>query len=78
MDTVQLISTLNWLPVQSRIDFKIVIGSDKLLSIRRPSYLSDIITLYVPGQCLRSMESGMRSVPLVKLASMQVPFVHVK
>ena len=45
---------LHWLPIKQRIDFKICIISYKCLHGFAPSYLSDLVSWYVPGRTLRS------------------------
>ena len=55
---ILLLSTLHWLPVRYRIDFKIAVLTYKLLSTGQPSCLACKITPYVSGRRLRSSESG--------------------
>ena len=62
----QLLSTLHWLPVRRRIDFKIAVLTYKLLSTRQPSCLACKITPYVSGRRLRSSESETLTVPRIK------------
>ena len=45
---------LHWLPVQCRIQFKILLMTFKVLRGEAPSYLCDLITPYVPIRTLRS------------------------
>ena len=63
VSTKNLLSTLHWLPVRRRIDFKIAVLTYKLLSTGQPSCLACKITPYVSGRRLRSSESGTLSVP---------------
>ena len=66
MITKHLLSTLHWLPVRRRIDFKIAVLTYKLLSTGQPSCLGFKITPYVSGRRLRSSESGTLTVPRIK------------
>ena len=66
LDSVQLFSSLHWLPVQLKIDFKITTISYKLLSTRQPYYQLDRITLHAPGCRLRS--TGMLFISRIKTA----------
>ena len=68
VSTKHLHSTLHWLPVRHRIDFKIAVLTYKLLSTGQPSCLACKITPYVSGRCLRSSESGTLTVPRIKTA----------
>ena len=55
-DHVQpLFYDLHWLKVDKRIEFKILLLTFKILRNECPSYLRDLITIYVPGK------SGLRS-----------------
>ena len=64
--TKHLLSTLHWLPVRRRIDFKFAVLTYKLLSSGLPSCLECKITPYVSGRRLRSSESGTLTVPRIK------------
>ena len=68
VSTKHLLSTLHWLPVRRRIDLKIAVLTYKLLSTGQPSYLACKITPHVSGCRLRSSESGILTVPLIKTA----------
>ena len=68
VSTMHLPSTLHWLPVRSRIDFKIAVLTYKLLSTGQPSCLACKITPCVSGRRLRSSESGTLTVPRIKTA----------
>ena len=68
VNTKHLLSTLHWLPVRRRIDFKIAVLTYKLLPTAQPSCLACKITSYVSGRRLRSSESGILTVPRNKTA----------
>ena len=49
-----LLIDLHWLPVSFRIDFKIAVLAFKCIHNLAPSYLSDLLEIYVPSRSLRS------------------------
>jgi len=49
-----LLRKLHWLPVQSRIEFKIACITYKVLSTGQPTYLSTLLNHYTPLCTLRS------------------------
>ena len=66
VSTKHLLSTLHWLPVRRRIDFKIAVLPYKLLSTGQQSCLACKITPYVSEHRLRSSEYGTLTVPRIK------------
>ena len=54
---------LHWLPVEHRIVFKILLLVFKSLNILVPSYISDLLTPYIPSRSLRSSNQSLRVVP---------------
>ena len=59
---------LHWLPVNTRITFKIASITFKTLQSQRPSYLFDLLTLHKPSRNLRSSDLHLLTVPFVKTA----------
>ena len=55
----ELLSQLHWLPVHSRIKFKISSINFKLLAENRPANLLSLITPYVPPRLLRSSDKSL-------------------
>ena len=51
-----ILYSLHWLPVNQRITFKILLIIFKCINFIGPSYLSNLITLYVPNRVLRSTD----------------------
>ena len=49
-----LLRKLHWLPVQSRIEFKIACITYKVLTTGQPSYISNLLNHYTPPHTLRS------------------------
>jgi len=47
-------AALHWLPVQQRIEYKVLLYVYKALNGMAPAYLSDLLVPYVPNRCLRS------------------------
>ena len=59
---------LHWLPIESRITYKVVLLTYKSLHGKGPDYLRELLTYYVPGRTLRSMADNKLSVPNVHYA----------
>ncbi len=57
------LQTLHWLPVRSRIDYKILLLVFKCLNNLAPQYLSDLLTQYQPVRSLRSGDQHLLVVP---------------
>ena len=62
-----LVSKLHWLPVLSRITFKISSLTYKLLNDHQPGYLSSLISPYTPVSSLRSSDKSLLTQPLARL-----------
>ena len=58
-----LMKHLHWLPVVSRIEYKIALLAYKCLRNQAPEYLSNLIEKYVPNRTLRSSKSNLLKVP---------------
>ena len=54
---------LHWLPVDKRIEYKLLLYTYKALHCVAPSYLSELVVPYVPRRVLRSAESNLLTVP---------------
>lgn len=56
---------LHWLPIQHRVEYKVLLYTYKSLHGEAPEYLSELLTPYVPPRALRSGEKphGTRLVP---------------
>ena len=64
-----ILSSLHWLPIQARCDFKVLLLTFKILNGLAPLYLSDLITEYSPVRALRSQNAGLLVIPRVKKIS---------
>ncbi|XP_051759449.1 uncharacterized protein LOC127517607 [Ctenopharyngodon idella] len=60
-----VLSTLHWLPVKHRIDFKILLITYKALNGLAPQYLSELLIHYSPSRLLRSQNSGQLIIPRI-------------
>lgn len=64
-----LLHDLHWLPVASRIHFKVLLLTFKALNGLAPQYLSDLLSPYRPVRSLRSAELGLLSIPPFRLST---------
>lgn len=64
-----VLASLHWLPVKSRIEFKILLLTYKALNGLAPSYLKELIVPYYPSRTLRSQDAGLLVVPKVSKSS---------
>jgi hypothetical protein len=55
-----LLQELHWLPIASRIDFKIALLCYKACKLGEPTYLQTLIHPHVPARCLRSSDDRER------------------
>ena len=60
-----VLKDLHWLPVKSRIDYKIGLLTYKCLTNQAPSYLKELVVPYRPGRTLRSGSSNILVTPRV-------------
>ena len=60
-----VLASLHWLPVKSRIEFKILLLTYKALNGQAPSYLRELIVPYYPTRTLPSENAGLLVVPKV-------------
>uniref|UniRef100_A0AAQ5ZSU8 Reverse transcriptase domain-containing protein n=1 Tax=Amphiprion ocellaris TaxID=80972 RepID=A0AAQ5ZSU8_AMPOC len=65
-----ILVSLHWLPVKSRIEFKILLLTYKALNNQSPSYLKDLIVPYYPSRTLRSQTAGLLVVPRISKSRM--------
>lgn len=61
-----VLKSLHWLPVQYRIDFKILMFVFKALHGLAPVYLTELLTVREPGRALRSSNQLLLEVPRSK------------
>jgi len=65
----RVMKSLHWLPVEQRIIFKVLLLVFKALTYHQPAYLKDLLCVYRPKRCLRSMKENKLVVPRTKLAT---------
>lgn len=61
-----LLRELHWLPVSQRIKYKIALLTFKTLHFGKPSYLSELLSLYQPSRKLRSSDANLLAVPDIR------------
>ena len=71
-----IIRGLHWLPIEKRIQFKIIIFVFKCLNNMAPFYLCNLIQLYVPSRNLRSVFSNKLRIPTIKGKAGEHSFYH--
>ena len=54
---------LHWLPVRSRIKYKILVTPYRALHNEAPAYISEMLTPYIPPRTLRSTNTSLLTVP---------------
>ena len=54
---------LHWLPIQYRVQYKILINTFRALHSTAPPYISELVSLYRPGRALRSADVNKLAVP---------------
>ena len=59
----QILQDLHWLTVENRIKFKLLLLTYKALNDSSPSYITDLLSPYVPARNLRSSERHLLQVP---------------
>ena len=57
------IRDLHWLPVRSRIKYKILVATYRALHNEAPAYISEMLTPYTPPRTLRSTNTSLLTVP---------------
>ena len=61
-----ILESLHWLPVQSRITFKLLTLTYRCLNGLAPSYLSELLYPYTPARSLRSSNLLLLTIPKTK------------
>ena len=64
-----ILTSLHWLPINARSDFKVLLVIYKTLHGSAPSYLKDLIVPYCPSRPLRSSGVGLLTIPKVNKKS---------
>ena len=61
-----VLKQLHWLPIQSRINFKLLLLTYQCLNSLAPEYLSEELIEYVPSRNLRSSQGYLLKFPVVR------------
>ena len=64
-----VLKQLHWLPVNQRINYKILLLTYKALNGQAPSYITELLEPCTPARNLRSSFKNLLKIPLVKLVS---------
>ncbi|KAJ8390578.1 hypothetical protein AAFF_G00101840, partial [Aldrovandia affinis] len=60
-----VLASLHWLPINYRVDYKVLLLTYKVLHGLAPSYLTDLLHPYNPPCSLRSQDAGNLVVPRI-------------
>ena len=67
-----VLHTLHWLPVEQRIEYKLLLLAFKSVNNDGPSYLSDLMKFYIPSRQLRSpSDTRLLRIPSFRLKSFE-------
>ena len=71
LNSMALLKELHWLPIRTRIEFKVVTLCYKAYRLGTPSYLASSLQTYLPSRMLRSSNQDQLTVPAsrIKLTS---------
>ena len=73
-----LLADLHWLPVASRIKFKIALQTFKTLTTNKPEYLADLLNFQTTSRSLRSSSRMRLHVDVARTVLPAVPFVTLR
>ena len=62
-----VLKDLHWLPVEQRIEYKVLLLTYKALHGKTPAYISQLLSLYTPTRPLRSENKNLLRVPRCRL-----------
>src|SRR5208282_855824 len=71
-----VLAKLHWLPIQSRIQFKLAVTTYTALTTQQPSYLADLLQHHVPIRQLRSSSRNLLREDCCKLKFADRAFRH--
>ena len=60
-----ILSSLHWLPIKFRINYKVLLLTYKALNGLAPVYLTDLLSPYNPSRSLRSLNSRLLVIPRI-------------
>lgn len=62
-----LLASLHWLPIPTRITYKLASVTHTAITCKQPKYLSDLLTPYTPCRSLRSSDASLLKIPRTHL-----------
>ena len=68
-NTIPILQNLHWLPVDQRIQFKVLLTTYKAVSGEEPAYMCDLMSLRRPSRALRSCSQLLLDLPVSRLKS---------
>lgn len=71
----QILVDLHWLPVSSRIDYKVLVHTFRAISDTAPAYISDMINIHQPSRPLRKLEKGSENTPFYLSSFSPISFI---
>jgi hypothetical protein len=66
--SISLLCHLHWLPIEYRIKFKLATITFNTLHSSEPAYLRSLLNFHTPARSLRSSDTNLLHVPLVRSA----------
>jgi len=73
---MHVLDSLHWLPVEYRVQYKLVVTTFKVLETQEPSYLSELIRFHTPSSHFRSSGCNRLQQDRVKLEFAERAFCH--
>ena len=61
---------LHWLPIEYRVQYKILTIVHNCIYGHAPAYLKELITVYIPARQLRSINEKLLTVPSINMATL--------
>ena len=61
---------LHWLPIKARIEYKVLLTTYKALNNIAPTYISSLLSYYIPNRELRSSKLNELVIPKSKFKTM--------
>ena len=72
-----VLTDLHWLPIASRIRFKVALQTFKTLTTKKPEYLADILSFQTASRSLRSSSTNRLHVDVARTSFVSRAFRHV-
>ena len=72
-----VLADLHWLPIASRIRFKVALQTFKTLTTKKPEYLADLLSFQTASRSLRSSSTNRLHVDVARTSFASRAFRHV-